>query len=90
MVGVELEMDSALDVARCVDEIRNLVGEGPAWDAERQRLYRTGINGMSVYRRDADSGRVDTWSFPAPVSAHALTSDPGRLRSPPVCGVLAR
>lgn len=64
---------------RCVAEARNLVGESPIWDAEHQRLFWTDINGMSVHRLDMQTGRVDQWNFEAPVSALALTSNPGWL-----------
>jgi len=68
-----------MSLPRCVTETRNLVGESPVWDAERQRLFWTDINGMSVYRLDVHSGGVDQWNFHAPVSALAFTSNPGWL-----------
>ena len=68
-----------MNQVRCVAETRNLVGEGPVWDADSQRLFWTDINGMSVYRLDLQSGRVDRWNFHSPVSALALTSNPGWL-----------
>jgi len=64
---------------RCVAETRTLVGESPVWDAERQQLFLTDINGMSVYRLDLHSGRIGQWKFHAPVSALALTAKPGWL-----------
>jgi len=68
-----------MNLVRCVAEVRNLVGESPLWDADRQLLYWTDINGMRVYRLDLRSGRVDTWKFHAPVSALARTSNSGWL-----------
>jgi sugar lactone lactonase YvrE len=68
-----------MNLVRCVAETRNLVGESPVWDADRERLFWTDINGMSVSRFDIHSRRVDTWKFHSPVSALALTSNPGWL-----------
>jgi sugar lactone lactonase YvrE len=68
-----------MNSVRCVAETRNLVGESPVWDAQRQRLFWTDINGMSVSRFEIGSGRVEQWKFHAPVSALALTSKPGWL-----------
>ncbi len=68
-----------MSLVRCVGATRNLVGECPIWEAERQQLYWTDINGMGVCRLDLRSGRVDTWKFPAPVSALVRTSNSGWL-----------
>lgn len=64
---------------RCVAETKNVVGEGPLWDAARQRLYWTDIDGMRVYSLDIDSGRIGLWRFDTTVSALGLTTTPGRL-----------
>jgi sugar lactone lactonase YvrE len=64
---------------RCVAETRNLVGESPVWDAARERLYWTDINGMAVYCLYIQSGSIEQWTFDATVSALALTTTPGRL-----------
>jgi len=68
-----------MNPVRCIAETRNLVGECPIWDADSQRLFFTDINGMSVHRLDIASGSVESWKFHAPVSALALTSNPGCL-----------
>jgi sugar lactone lactonase YvrE len=64
---------------RCVAETKNLVGESPVWDAARERLYWTDINGMRVYCMDMDRGEIEHWRFDATVSALALTTTRGRL-----------
>jgi sugar lactone lactonase YvrE len=64
---------------RCVAETKSLVGESPVWDATRDRLYWTDINGMRVYRLDINSGKIEHWEFDATVSALALTTTPDRL-----------
>jgi sugar lactone lactonase YvrE len=71
--------ETAMSLIRCVAETRNLVGEGPLWDAEGKRLFFTDINGMSVCRLDPQSGSVERWKFHASVSALALTSKTGWL-----------
>jgi sugar lactone lactonase YvrE len=68
-----------MNMVRCVAETKNLVGEGPVWDADSQCLYWTDINGMCVYRLDVHTGKIDRWQFQAPVSALSLTSATGWL-----------
>jgi sugar lactone lactonase YvrE len=63
----------------CVAESKNLVGESPVWDAVRERLYWTDINGMRVYCMDIVSGKIESRQFAATVSTLALTTKPGRL-----------
>jgi sugar lactone lactonase YvrE len=68
-----------MNEVRCVAETRCLVGECPIWDAEKDVLYWSDINGMRLYCLDIRSGRVRHWQFDATVSALALTSAPGWL-----------
>jgi len=68
-----------MNMVRCVAETKNLVGEGPLWDADSQCLYWTDINGMRVYRLNVQSGKTEFWQFQVPVSALSLTSAPGWL-----------
>lgn len=64
---------------RCVAETKNLVGECPVWDAARQWLYWTDINGMRVYCLQVPTGKIQHWGFGVTVSALGLTTTPGRL-----------
>ncbi len=64
---------------RCIAETKNLVGEGPLWDAATQRLYWTDINGMRACCLDVERGEIQHWQFAATVSALALTTTPGIL-----------
>jgi sugar lactone lactonase YvrE len=70
-----------MSLVRCVAEARNLVGEGPIWHPERQRLFWTDINGMKVHSIDpsASNKQIDTWQFSAPVSTLSRTSMPDWL-----------
>ncbi len=68
-----------MNTVRCVAETKNLVGEGPLWDADGQSLYWTDINGMRVYRLNVQSGKTEFWQFQVAVSALSLTSSPGWL-----------
>ncbi len=51
-----------------VDSCRNILGEGPFWDEETQRLYLVDINGRLVLSYDADGNELDVWTMPDVVS----------------------
>jgi sugar lactone lactonase YvrE len=77
--GLGRLQEAGMSEVRCIAETKNLVGEGPLWDAAGQRLYWTDINGMRVYRLDLRSGRIEHWQFAVTVSALGLTTRTGWL-----------
>lgn len=48
---------------------RDMLGEGPVWDAEGQGLYWVDIVGKTVFRLEPSSGEVRAWATPAHVAA---------------------
>lgn len=57
-----------LDVPQC------MVGEGPVWDVESQRLYWIDILGKTVWRLDPVTGAVHHWRVPDIVGSMAITT----------------
>jgi sugar lactone lactonase YvrE/uncharacterized OB-fold protein len=61
------------------DSPRAGIGECPAWDAERQRLYWIDIAGRRMYRNDA-TGRFDgNWALPHGLGSFALRAGGGMV-----------
>lgn len=56
---------------------RNRCGEGPIWDAEKERLLWTDIESQLVYELYPETGRKAVISRQVPVSAIALNEDGG-------------
>lgn len=52
--------------ARCVADVRAVLGEGPVWVAREQALYWVDIKGRKVFRLGED-GAVRTYDAPFPV-----------------------
>ena len=63
-----MEIDVVLDV-------KTLLGEGPLWDVEQQRLYWVDIFGQRIFRATADGRELRSWLVPAPIGSMALTRD---------------
>jgi L-arabinonolactonase len=58
-----------------VVDVKTLLGEGPLWDVEQQRLYWVDSYGQRVFRATADGGELRSWLVPAPIGSMALTRD---------------
>jgi sugar lactone lactonase YvrE len=52
-----------------IDERRHILGEGPFWDEETERLYHVDIVGRLVIAYAADGAPAGTWPMPDVVSA---------------------
>ena len=63
-----MEIDIVLDV-------KTLLGEGPLWDVDQQRLYWVDSHGQRVFRATVDGGELRSWLVPAPIGSMALTRD---------------
>lgn len=57
-----------------VFDVDNAVGESPAWDEERQRLWWIDVRAPAVLCLEPDSGLLHRMLLPEPVGALALTS----------------
>ena len=58
--------------AELVIDARNSIGEGPAWDAAKERLLWTDIPAGAIYSSSSTNGKLwpitQTWKFDQPVS----------------------
>ena len=56
--------------ARCVADVRAVLGEGPVWVAREQAIYWLDIKGRKIFRR-LDSGELTQWETPMRVGSIA-------------------
>jgi L-arabinonolactonase len=63
-----------LDIEVLVD-CKTVLGEGPLWDADSQRLYWIDSFGMRVYRSTARGTEVETWEVPSKIGSLAIRRD---------------
>ncbi|WP_154096260.1 SMP-30/gluconolactonase/LRE family protein [Microbacterium testaceum] len=58
-----------------VVDVKPVLGEGPVWDVEQQRLYFIDSLGRRVFRCTADGTEVRAWTVPSAIGSMALTRD---------------
>jgi sugar lactone lactonase YvrE len=56
-------------------DVKTILGEGPVWDVEQQRLYWIDSFGCNVFRCTADGREVRAWDVPAKIGSMALRKD---------------
>src|SRR5215831_5187954 len=56
-------------------DVKPILGEGPLWDVEQQRLYFIDSFGGVVYRCTADGGEIRAWDVPGKIGSMALRKD---------------
>jgi L-arabinonolactonase len=56
-------------------DVKTILGEGPLWDVEQERLYWIDSHGQRVFRATADGRELRSWLVPAPIGSMALTRD---------------
>src|SRR5215210_6968770 len=56
-------------------DVKTILGEGPLWDVEQERLYWVDSLGQRVFRATADGRELRSWLVPAPIGSMALTRD---------------
>jgi sugar lactone lactonase YvrE len=56
-------------------DVKTLLGEGPLWDVEQQRLYWIDSHGQRIFRATADGRELRSWLVPAQIGSMALTRD---------------
>lgn len=61
-------------VAKCVQPANATVGEGPAWDAERQALWWFDIRQKRIFLYSPERGQIGQWWMPSQVFALSLTT----------------
>jgi sugar lactone lactonase YvrE len=66
------------DIPHCVVPVRNILGEGPVWDAREQVLYWVDITGKILHQYTPGTNNLRTWDVPDEFSSYALReTEPG-------------
>ncbi|WP_428391060.1 SMP-30/gluconolactonase/LRE family protein [Lichenicoccus sp.] len=60
---------------------KNILGEGPLWDVEEQRLYWIDSFGNQISRCTADGTEIESWDVPAKIGSMALRRNSGAVLS---------
>jgi L-arabinonolactonase len=64
---------------QCVIDCRNILGEGPAWSADEQKIYWVDIEKSQLWSYDPQKGAVRTWNSPERITAFAFRYQRGLL-----------
>ena len=62
-------------------DVKTILGEGPLWDVEEQRLYWIDSFGMNVFRATADGREIRAWDVPQKIGSMALRKSGGAVVS---------
>jgi L-arabinonolactonase len=62
-------------------DVKTILGEGPLWDVEEQRLYWIDSFGMNVFRATPDGREVRAWDVPQKIGSMALRKSGGAVVS---------
>lgn len=62
-------------------DVKTILGEGPLWDVDEQRLYFIDSFGCNVFRCTAEGGEVRAWDVPAKIGSMALRKQGGAVLS---------
>lgn len=60
-------------------DVKPIIGEGPVWDVQEQRLYWIDVVGCRVFSCTADGGEVRSWDMPDPIGSMALRRSGGAV-----------
>lgn len=56
-------------------DVKTILGEGPVWDVDQQRLYFIDSKGCRVFRCTAEGSEVRAWDVPGKIGSLALRKD---------------
>jgi len=56
-------------------DVKTILGEGPLWDVEQQRLYWIDSFGANIFRCTADGREIRAWDLPQKIGSMALRKD---------------
>jgi L-arabinonolactonase len=62
-------------------DVKTILGEGPLWDVQEQRLYWIDSLGCNIFRCTADGREIRGWDVPAPIGSMALRKQGGAVLS---------
>lgn len=60
-------------------DVKPIIGEGPLWDVQEQRLYWIDVVGGRVFRCTADGREVRSWDLPDTIGSLALRKGGGAV-----------
>jgi len=60
-------------------DLKTILGEGPLWDVDEQRLYWIDSVGQTVFRCTADGCEVRSWDVPAKIGSLAIRENGGAV-----------
>ena len=66
---------------RVLVDVKTILGEGPLWDVEEQRLYWIDSFGMNVFRCTPDGAEIRAWDVPEKIGSMALRKKGGAVVS---------
>ena len=58
-----------------IADVKPVLGEGPVWDVDQQRLYWVDSLGCRVFRCTARGSEFRSWLVPAPIGSMAIRAD---------------
>lgn len=64
-----------------VIDVKTILGEGPLWDVDEQRLYFIDSFGCNVFRCTHEGGEVRAWDVPSKIGSMALRKKGGAVVS---------
>ncbi len=62
-------------------DVKTILGEGPLWDVEEERLYWIDSFGMNVFRCTHDGREIRAWDVPQKIGSMALRRNGGAVLS---------
>lgn len=62
-------------------DCKTVLGEGPLWDVETQKIHWIDSLGNRIFRADENGNGVESWSVPANIGSMALRKDGGAVLS---------
>src|SRR4249920_578640 len=62
-------------------DVKTVLGEGPLWDVEEQRLYWIDSFGCRVFRCTEDGREIRAWEVPEKIGSMALRRQGGAVCS---------
>jgi L-arabinonolactonase len=62
-------------------DVKTILGEGPLWDVEEERLYWIDSFGMNVFRCTHDGREIRAWDVPQKIGSMALRRSGGAVLS---------
>ena len=60
---------------KMIVDCKTVLGEGPLWDVEQQKLYWLDVYDPRIFRADENGNGVETWDMPEKVGSIALRKD---------------